>query len=148
LDDGTSLTVSTAERIFLVDHATPGDEVTEVVDEPEFRAAQVVAAATTEQLSDAAACAPGYPPCRLGGRVMQRRKSVLGNTFTPLAALAALWLTFGNAASSSARAVTSDAYIFIDSFESSDCSQPLTCSSPQDGKSCIAGQLIANSILT
>jgi hypothetical protein len=42
-----SLTVFTAERIFRPDHATrPGDEVSEVVDEPELRAAHVVAAAT------------------------------------------------------------------------------------------------------
>jgi hypothetical protein len=71
---------------------------------------------------------------------MQRRGRYLGNAFT-LLALAALWLTFACLASSSTRAVTSDDYIFIDSFESKDCSQPLTCSSPQAGKSCIAGQL-------
>lgn len=63
------------------------------------------------------------------------------NAFTLLAVPAALWLTFASAASSSAWAASSDDYIFADSFESSDCSQPLTCSPPQAGKSCIAGQL-------
>jgi len=72
---------------------------------------------------------------------MQRHSQFFGNTVTSLAAFAAFWLTFGNAASSSARAASNDEYIFIDSFESHDCSQPLTCSSPQAGKSCIAGQL-------
>jgi hypothetical protein len=64
------------------------------------------------------------------------------NVFTLLAVPAALCLTFGGAASSWARAVTSDDYIFVDGFESSDCSQPLTCSPPLAGKSCVAGQLI------
>jgi hypothetical protein len=72
---------------------------------------------------------------------MPRRSHCLANFFTPLAALAALWLTLGSPASSSARAVTSDDYIFADSFESRDCSLPLTCSAPLFGKSCIAGQL-------
>ncbi len=71
---------------------------------------------------------------------MQRRGRYLGNAFT-LLALAALWLTLVSPASSSTGTVTSDDYIFIDSFETRDCSQPLTCSSPQPGKSCIAGQL-------
>ena len=72
---------------------------------------------------------------------MQLLGQSVGKVFTVLAVPAALWLTFGGAASSSARTATSDDYIFVDGFESRDCSQPPLCSTPASGKSCITGQL-------
>jgi len=63
---------------------------------------------------------------------MWRRCSFSGTAFALLSGLATPCLTVG---------ATSDDYIFVDSFESSDCATPLSCSTPSSGKSCIAGQL-------
>lgn len=38
-------------------------------------------------------------------------------------------------------AAASDDYVFVDSFESGDCTLPLACPAPASGKACIAGQL-------
>lgn len=38
-------------------------------------------------------------------------------------------------------AACADDYVFVDSFESNDCSQPLACAVPSAGFACIAGQL-------
>jgi len=38
-------------------------------------------------------------------------------------------------------AAASDDYVFVDSFETTDCTLPPTCAVPSSGKACIAGQL-------
>lgn len=45
------------------------------------------------------------------------------------------------AAAAAADVAASSDYVFLDSFESGDCSLPLTCPAPSSGKACIAGQL-------
>lgn len=48
---------------------------------------------------------------------------------------------YASASPASPDVATSGDYVFVDSFESSDCSLPLGCPVPLSGKACVAGQL-------
>lgn len=58
-----------------------------------------------------------------------------------LGAVVAPWLAAAGLATSTLCCVAAGDTIFVDGFEPGDCAMPLTCPTPQAGKSCIAGQL-------